>query len=247
MDGRSGFVYFEEKRIAFSDCDFTGRMKLSALLRYTSDLAGNDYADRGMNWEFLQQRGVAFLVSSVRMRIHRPIMEEESVTFSTYERGIKGPICLRDTFVEDAAGNRVVSIRAAWVLCDPVKRRILRPDTDRLPKPIESHWDMPLECDDPARIRLSETMQDAGERKIVYSDLDANGHVNNSVYADIACDSLPLDVFRSGISEFSVFYHQEATLGDRLAMTIGTSPGRVAVRGKNGDAVCFELEAHGNF
>ena len=47
-----------------------------------------------------------------------------------------------------------------------------------------------LELDLPRRLHLPrrEEMENAGERKIVYSDIDYNGHMNNTHYPDMLCD-----------------------------------------------------------
>ncbi len=52
-----------------------------------------------------------------------------------------------------------------------------------------------------ALFRSGRACQLLGERRVFHSDLDANGHMNNTVYGDIVWDFLPPDVRgRRGIS-----------------------------------------------
>lgn len=238
MQRRADGAMEKQEEMSFSLCDFTGRCKPSTLLRLTADLAGEDYYRRGLPHDRLWEEGYVFLVSRVRFRLRRNIRAEERVALGTYERCVSGPFCIRDYTVDDASGERIISGRSAWILCDPGTRRILRPK--QFPYPMETHTDLPLDCGDPGRLRLPERMEPVGTRRVVYSDLDGNGHVNNAVYADIACDVLPTALFRGALQEFSINFVQEAKLGDDIALFTGSAEDGLAVVGYIGDAVCFE-------
>lgn len=227
-----------EAELNFSLCDFTGRCKPSTLLRIGADLAGEDYRLRGLPHDRLWAEGFMFLVSRARFHLRRNIRAEERVRLGTYERCVSGPFCMRDYTIDDASGERIVSGRSAWILCNPQTRRIVRPKS--FPHPLETHTDLPLDCGDPERLRLPEGMAPAGERPVVYSDLDGNGHVNNAVYADMACDVLPAALFEGELRDFSINFVQEARLGDRIALFSAEAEGTSFVAGYVEDALCFE-------
>jgi acyl-ACP thioesterase len=197
------------------------------MLRYTSDLAGEDYNERGLTWQELQKQGIVFLVSRMTLRIHRLIPERETVTIATYERGVEGPYCIRNYMILGEGGDVAVSAKSAWIVCEPASRRILRPSM--LPMPIESHPDRDVDCPDPHRIRIPESTEYAGDRPVVYSDIDANGHVNNSVYADIACDHLPPALLMRPVRDFAIVFRREAKPGEviRVYRRVDESDGDV--------------------
>ena len=71
----------------------------------------------------------------------------------------------------------------------------------------------------PIRFRIPAIgeMSLVGTRRIVYSDLDYNGHMNNTHYPDMLCD------FTEGITSrevtgFSLSYLQEAAYGRNLSV-----------------------------
>ena len=66
-----------------------------------------------------------------------------------------------------------------------------------------------------ARIMPSVELEKCGQRKIVYSDIDFNGHMNNTKYPDMVCDFLP-DMKDRWVSSFSISYLKEGTYGDTL-------------------------------
>ena len=56
-------------------------------------------------------------------------------------------------------------------------------------------------------------------RQVKYSDLDSNSHVNNAVYADIVCDTLPLDwLVEREIKKFGIMYQKEALAGQVIEL-----------------------------
>ena len=77
--------------------------------------------------------------------------------------------------------------------------------------------DEPLSLDVPQRFRLPKgaELESLGERKIVWSDLDYNMHMNNTKYPDMLCDFLPVeDIGR--IKGVFLSYVNEAAFGETL-------------------------------
>lgn len=235
---RQDGTFEKTQEASFSLCDFTQRLKPSALLCLTSDLAGEDYGDRGLPHDKLQNEGFVFLVSRVRFSIKRNVRAEERIRFITYERKIAGPFCIRDYVLEDAEGEQIIAGRSAWILCDPNTRRILRPAS--FPYEIQNHEDIELSVGEPDKLRPVENMERLGERRVVYSDLDGNGHVNNSVYGDMACDVLPMELFEGELKEFAINFVKEAKIGDIITLYGGRDGDSHVVIGYVGEAVCFE-------
>ena len=60
-------------------------------------------------------------------------------------------------------------------------------------------------------------MENSRRRDVCFTDLDRNGHMNNTRYMDWIDDLLPSDFHREHpIKEFTVCYHSEAREGQRL-------------------------------
>ena len=226
------------KTLAFSQCDHTGHCRPASLLRLLTDFAGEDYADRGLPHDVLWQEGCVFLISRVRVRFQKPFSAEQTAVFHTWERGVSGPFCIRDYALRDEeSGDRLAVCSSVWILCDPVSRRILRPR--QFPHEMQQHAELALTETDAGKIVLPEELQPAGSRTVRYSDLDGNGHVNNAVYADIACDALPIGLFDRGIAEFSVNFIREAKYGDRIELSVGKRDGAYCVAGSVDGTGCF--------
>ena len=237
MKRLSDGTYAVEKTLAFSQCDHTGRCRPASLLRLATDLAGEDYTDRGLPHDLLWSEGCVFLASRIRFRFLKPLRAEQTVLFHTWERGVSGPFCIRDYALRDENGERIAEGSSSWILCDPISRRILRPR--QFPHTMQQHEELAIPAVDAEKIALPEQMQPAGARTVRYSDLDGNGHVNNAVYADIACDALPIALFDRGISEFSVNFVHEAKHGDVIDLSVGERDGMHCVAGTVDGTSCF--------
>lgn len=230
-------TYQAAKTVAFSQCDHTQACRPSSLLRLATDLAGDDYADRGLPHDLLWEEGCVFLVSRIRFRFARSLRAEERVIFHTWERCVQGPFCVRDYAVRAENGEPIAEGSSSWILCDPQTRRILRPK--QFPHPMQQHEELALCEADAEKIVLPEELAAAGTRQVRYSDLDGNGHVNNAIYADIACDALPIALFQNGITEFSINFIHETKCGDVIALQVGEANGVHYVCGTVDGAVCF--------
>ena len=56
-------TFFSQLKIMFGQCNLKHELSLTEILRILSDTAVEDYAQRGMTWQFLDEREVAILLS----------------------------------------------------------------------------------------------------------------------------------------------------------------------------------------
>ena len=75
----------------------------------------------------------------------------------------------------------------------------------------------------PLRFRVPQEIQMnlVGERVIGYSDVDRNGHLNNTRYPDLYCSYLP-DMRHKRVISFSVSFLSEAPLGESVKVYLGS-------------------------
>lgn len=209
--------FFERKiELRFCDCDYKKRARVAILLANMADIAGVAYAAKGYSHSWLWERNYVFLVSRVAVKIKRMPKADEVLEVTTWEREIKGVLFYRDFTMKDMAGNVIVEGTTAWVLANPVTRQILRPS--EFEGVTDAHPDIKADTLPLSKLKPPKDMQQVGTRRIVYSDIDANGHVYNAVYLSIACDNLPSEFLENDISDFQINFKQEAKLGQDLAI-----------------------------
>ena len=234
------FGFEKDYNIRFYDCDTTGKIRMSALLRYTADVAGIHYEKKGFGHKLLWEKNMVFLLAGESIRIHRYPVPNETVTFATWENKVKGHRFYRMFEIYDAAGALIVSAASTWLLANPETRQILRPtvfDFQMELHPEREPDTLPIE-----KLGRDSEQMFLSDYQIKYSDLDGNGHVNNAVYANIACDALPFEEAAREYLDFRINYHAEALYGDTISLYRCDAGGSIVVKGFKGREVCFECE-----
>ena len=229
--------YMRQQQLIFADCDRYQRARVSTLLSIAAAVAGADYDARGLTYEKLYAMREVFLLSRIALRIHRDPKALQTVDVTTWEDGVKAAHMQRVYEIADREGV-LVSIRSDWILVDPVTRHIMRPGTFTAkklgicPKPIDA----------PATRKIlmpREGTEELGTRKVVWSDLDGNGHVYSGNYGDFVWDYLPADLQEKLPREFFINYSKEATLGQELRMVGVRREGEYLMEGLGPEGVCF--------
>lgn len=224
-------IYNREIVFTFSNCNMHKKMKLSALLTYLSDTAGEDYDQKGLSNDFLTENGYAFLISSYNVKFIRTPREAEFLTIRTWEQGLKGPKVLRDYKIVDEDGISVIEAKSIWCIVNPDNHKLIRPKKFPFSKFLENEEkvDMPY-CEK----NLHKDLVKVYEKRIGYSDIDGNGHVNNSRYGDFLIDALNLDMADKEYKNFQIEFVSEAKYGEIMEVYIDSSSdkNRISAVGK---------------
>lgn len=232
--------YYKDVEIRFCDCDRHKRARVQTLLKIMADIAGVAYAARGYSHAWLWEHHSVFLLTRVSIRIHRMPAADELVTVETWEVGVKGAQYYRDFTFFDREGKKIVEGQTAWVVVDPESRTIQKPSA--FPGHFEPIPGKVADTLPPARLKADGAYLPQGERTIVYSDIDGNGHTYNAVYAGIACDFLPPEWVERELTDFRINFKQEALLGETLSIGTKLDGNQAAVVGMLGETVSFECE-----
>lgn len=233
-------VYSQEITLRFCDCDYKKRARVATLMAYMADIAGVAYTKKGYSHSWLWERNFVFLVSRASMTLHRIPKADETVTLTTWEREIKGALFYRDFAITDKTGATIVEASTAWVLANPQTRQILRPS--EFTGDIDAHPDIKANAPHLGKIKPPADciLQQAGERTIVYSDIDANGHVYNAVYLGIACDFLPESFIAQDFKTIRINFRQEAKLGEHMCVKFHVTDRSAYIIGEVNDGISFD-------
>lgn len=230
--------YTRQEELTFADCDRNKRARMAALLTRMAVFAGYDYDARGLTHEVLYARREIFLLSRVALRIHACPRAGDVLTITTWENGARGAHMQRVFEMTDQTGRLCVSAKSDWILVDPATRKILRPASFTA-KPL-TLCPKEIDCPEPKKIVLPhEGLEDLGTRRVVWSDLDGNGHLFSGRYGDIVWDYLPADLRERTPRAFYLNYSKEATLGEELRLEGFRESGAYRLEGLGPDGICF--------
>ena len=235
-------------KVRWHDTDANRIVRPSKIVEYMQETANIQCEASGLPLDKLRdERGLGFILGALSLRIDTPLHAYDEIEVCTWCRPARGYIYNR-YFEIKRDGVTVAQAASTWVLLDINQKSLVRtsPDDD-----MHSHfyYDEPIDADAlPKKVRIPRDaeLECVGTRRVVYSDIDYNMHMNNTHYPDMICDFLceMTDAAASHfLSSLSLSYLKEAALGDTLTVyrSAPDSEGNVIVQAKNsvGD-VCFE-------
>ncbi len=205
----------------------------STLFHLFQKAAGDDLDARGMTYNFLRENGIVFVVTKFTLEYFADIHSNDHVTMATYPRGVHGVSFIRD-FDVTLNGTRAAYATSSWVLLDINHRTLLRPNAiDRLGKIQPDLSDM-HEIED-RRIKFNTAeMNKTDVREVYYSQIDRNGHMNNTFYPDIVYDYFPNERKSTDIGKkFSIYYASEVMCGEKFEVYTAEKDGEFHFVAKN--------------
>ena len=215
-----------------SDIDCHRRLRLSNLLSYLQNIATDHAEIIGIGGdEMMRDHGAFWMMVRSHLALRRPITYEDGeVMIHTWHRGVtKSATVFRDFDIyagEELIGEAV----ASWVIVDVESRRILKPGS--IPALHTAVRPVVVKEIIPAKVSMPEELHETFRRVVRYSDTDINGHMNNTRYADIACDAICYEQFADRfVSEMKINYLRESFPGDELGILSATAGETCFVRG----------------
>lgn len=238
-------IYSEELTTRWHDTDATLCVRPSQQLVYMQEMAFRHLDSVGRNLDTLRdERGLAFILTRLTLRFYAPMRPAERITASTWVcegKGLNFPRCFR---LQKEDGTFAAEGVSSWLLLDLNTRLPVRAKDFDYGFGAEA----PLDFATPRRFVLPEHMVEVGTRRIVYSDIDYNGHMNNTRYPDMICDYLPESAVPR-IHTMHLEFAKEAKYGATLRVLRGerrTEEGLAYLvqTVDEGGEVCLAAEVH---
>ena len=172
-------VWSESCEVRFAAIDASDSMSLSAVFNFFQEAAISHAHQLGVGRADMAQANQVWILSRMSVLVERRPAYGEIVRVRTWPRGGEKLFALRDFDISGADGKAAVRARSCWIIIDLEKRRPLRPQAvmDRLPQ-NEGLDSLPAAIG----LEANPSLHKNTERRVRYSDIDYNGHVNNVSY-----------------------------------------------------------------
>lgn len=209
-------VFEQQVQIAANHVDCFGRCK-SAVLLYLAQEAATGHCDiLGLDWDTMASKNLFWAVIRTHVQVERLPRLSETVTVRTWPMPTTRTAYPRAVQILDSRGEVLVSIVSLWVLMDMKTRAMLLPGRSGVEVQGISFG---TEAAAPGSI-VPRQQGEQAQRQVRYSDLDRNGHMNNTRYPDWADDLLSAAFHKDHpVKEFTVCYLAEAKENQQLELT----------------------------
>lgn len=214
--------YEKKFHIPASAVDCFDRLKPSQILDYMQEVAGDHSTMLGLSRQALTDRGLFWAVIRHRVQISRLPKAGENITVKTWPMPTTRTAYPRSTIIYDEQGQECLRSISLWVLMDRNTRAMVLPGKSGVE--VEGLL-LGSELAAPGSI-VPKALVNTLQRKVLFTDLDWNGHMNNCRYLDWTMDLLPSDFHRErSVTGFTVCYLSEAKETETLELQWELSDG----------------------
>lgn len=223
-------VYSQTFTLTDMEVDCFGRLKLSTLLYYAQEIAGQHCLELGTDYDTLAGKRLFWAVTRHRVQITRLPVRGETITLQTWPMPTTRVAYPRSMVAFDSQGHALFRSISLWVLMDMDSRAMVLPGKSGIA--VEgtlrgSELAVP-------HVPVLRTLSRQQHRTVTYSCLDRNGHMNNTRYLDWVEDLLPAAFHQAHHPrEFVICYLSEALEGQQLRL-----------HWEMGEEGCLQVDAH---
>lgn len=205
------------------DTDAHGFLSVRGLWDFLQETAGYHTQLLGVAPEDLRPRGLAWILSRLRMRVGRYPTLGEKVTVRTWPVGVEKLFALRDFSVRDAGDAQIACATSAWLALKLDSLRPVRvqsvfdpPGMDSLPRALDA---------DMEKLPGPSHADREWSAAVRFADLDANRHVGNSRYVEWVVESAGWDLLDgSMVAELGIDFLSETTYGGDIVVRTQLDP-----------------------
>jgi len=209
-------IYTQNFTVTDNHVDCFGKLKLSTLLYFAQEVAGKHFDSIAMTYEQLAARGMFWAIIRQRVHITRLPKSGETIRVETWPMPNTRVAFPRCVIAYDETGKELFQVLSLWVLMDLESRAMILPGKSGIALPGTLRgFELPAPGSLPAKQLINHR-----SRTVCFTDLDRNGHMNNTRYLDWIADLLPSEFHQHhSPREFTVCYLSEAREGQELTLS----------------------------
>ena len=210
-------LYTRRLAVHASDVDAFRHLRMSRLSGILQELSIAHTERLGFTRRLTLDKGLLWILTRLRISVMRPILYDEELEFCTWPRPALHMLYPREYRIFESSGAQIGEAAALWAIIDASTRRIALPSETGISIPGTVHTgQLPL----PQGLSPA-FCQNAAQHTVTYSEIDLNGHVNNTRYLDWIDDLQSEEWHRAGFSgELQINYMHEILPGSVVSVHV---------------------------
>lgn len=230
-------MYEKKYRIESSDVDQHLNVKLSSLMRMMQDVATTHAEILEVGKESTIDRGMYWVITRYGVTILRAPKYLEIVNVITYPGDDMKFIFPRYFEIRSEKGELLVKASTTWMILDKNTHRVVMKPFGDSHLPGEHH-----EGEEPIpRKAIGDKVEFIEDRKVRYSDIDLNGHLNNTKYIEYVLDMKPTSFYKENHIKHIIINYEKELMGDMTLSLYSDNKNPEYIIGKSGNDIIFEI------
>lgn len=210
-------TYMKSFAVNAADCDMFGRLRPASMLKLMQGAGWEQLDSWGLGNGLIWDKGLLWIIGRTVVEIDRLPGSDESVKMLTWPGKIRRVFLPRSFELRDERDEVLIRAKSIYLLMDKDTRHTVTPESVgfELPQCFDAD-----ELPDPAsRVPFPAELPGAKCRSAQYSELDLNGHLNNTHYLSWGEDLLSVDYHRDhALRSLWVEYRKEVRPEDEIEM-----------------------------
>lgn len=221
--------------------DFRGRLSLGILGNHLLNCASFHAKDRGFGIATLNEQHYTWVLSRLVIEMDSYPMDYKKFSIETWVENVYNLFTDRNYRIAGENGETMGYARSIWAMISMEDRKPINLLKINDGKIMDYISDYPCPIEKPSRIKVRETAP-AMTHRVIYSDLDINGHMNSIRYIEHVLDLFDIEYYRKyNIRRFEIAYVAESYFGDTLDFfteETGDNSFNVEIRKNGNEVVC---------
>jgi acyl-ACP thioesterase len=207
--------YEESKLVNAYDVDLNNKLKLNSLFNYLQETASNQADKLNLGFNDLIVQDLGWVLSWAKVEISSFPGFGETIRVKTWPKCRYKLFSMRDFIVTGDKDNTFFKVSTAWLMINVKTKRIT--DIRNLIQQIYYRPDQIALNDFPEKLINSKERNVLFTKKIRYTDLDINQHVNNTKYIELVLDSFSPEYHKShNLQSLTISFNSESFYDDEL-------------------------------
>ena len=215
------------------DFDKFDRIKPSAVLDLFQDAACQHAEELGLGFDAMLKQGYLWVLVRVKFNIAEQPRRYQNITVKTWPLQPHRLNYRREYCITDENGVVLIKGSSDWMIIDSKERKLLSvPDL----YPLETFCKVLMFEEKSSKVRDFNTTNSPFVAETGFCDIDVNGHVNNTKYADFVLNAIS-PVQKEQLLEFQIDYRKEVLEGEKLDIYHLREDNTITAKGvnQNGD------------
>ena len=235
-----GSFYTETVELRACRCDMFSQWKPSAILETMQETAGAHSEILNLGHDEMACLNLGWVIARLKVDFSRVPSVGEKICIETYPTPNRHLFYPRSHIFRDEAGNVIGCANTLWLVMDLATRKMV--NSDEILAKMPDNRDMKPAAGMPATVKPFDGEIKTSFVAPQFTDLDTNGHANNTKYLDWCCNALGMENLKdSCIMSFDANYDAEILPGAELRTELTMEGDRFAFCGYSGDKRHFSI------